>query len=48
MDVPWAAPRLDNSGIVTMHPRERAAQSARIGRHQDEVRARGRWNSPSI
>src|SRR3981189_1011528 len=31
------APCLDNSGIVTMHPRERAAQSVRVGRHQDEV-----------
>src|SRR5437879_1109624 len=31
------APRLDDSRIVTMHPRERAAQPVRVGRHEDEV-----------
>ena len=31
------APRLDDSGIVTMHARKCAAQPVRIGRHQDEV-----------
>ena len=31
------APRLDDSGIVAMHPRERAAQPVWVGRHQDEV-----------
>ena len=31
------APRLDHSGIASMHARQRAAQPIRIGRHQDEV-----------
>jgi hypothetical protein len=32
-----SAPRVDDAGIATMHTRKRAAQSIRIGRHQDGV-----------